>query len=103
MKKERIEAPEMILKPKCCVNERIVLGNSTNLEPDSIKPMQITQRGVLGNIIVIVPNKAATQRGKVDDNGYYEEEEIRKNGMSNECPPGARFALRLRLAAHEFW
>ena len=93
----------MILEPEGRMNEGVVLGNGADLEPDSVETVQIAQRGVLGNIIVIVPNKAATQRGKVDDNGYYEEEEIRKNGMSNECPPGARFALRLRLAAHEFW
>ena len=93
----------MILEPEGRMNERIVLGNRTDFEPDSIKTVQIAQGGILCDIIIIVPNEAAPQRGKIGNDGYYQEEEIRENGMSNDCLPGAGFALRLRLSAHDLW
>jgi hypothetical protein len=70
---ERIQLPETILHPEGGMDHGVVLGHRADLEPDFMQSLETSQGLVLSNIGIVIPDKAATYRRNISDNGYQEE------------------------------
>ena len=78
-------APELVLRPKNTVNQRIVLLRGPKLRPDAGQAMQRTEFR-LGYVFVIVPDQSGVPRRLV---GHYGEGRQQKTKQP-VLPPGRR-------------
>ncbi len=64
----RGEFPCLVFDPEAGKRERVVLWRSAGLKPDSTKAIRRPQRGVVLNVVVVVPDETAMlDDGKIGD------------------------------------
>ena len=62
---DRLELPELVLDPEGRVDHRVVLGCRAEIEPDPLQPLHRAQRGILDDVIVVVPDESVVQDGPI--------------------------------------
>ena len=62
----RTESPQMMLDPKCCEDDGVVLGRRFGLEPNLPQSAERTKRAVFGDVIVVIPNEGRRERRQID-------------------------------------
>ena len=52
------------------MNHRVILGHRADLKPDPVQPFEASQGLILGDIGIVIPDKAAIHCGNIGDDGY---------------------------------
>src|ERR1041384_1476716 len=93
---QRVQTPQMVLNPETGMNQRVVLRSRGELKPDSPQPMEITQRGILCDIGIVVPYVAGVPHLLIGNHDRQGEKGAEKPGR---LPPSRRRNSGDRFAA----
>ena len=85
----RRELPQPVLEPERGVDQRVVLRDRARLGPDARQTLARAQRGVLGDVLVVVPDPAGAERRHVGGERQEQQAERRQ-----QAAPGRRRARR---------
>jgi len=76
---ERVLAPELPLQPENGLVDGVILDPTAGTEPELPEPAGIVQRGIHGDIPLVVPNQAAAKRRPINPQSHPgNEKELRK-------------------------
>jgi len=62
-----VQSPRVLLGPERGEDQRIVLGRRTGREPDAPQAAQVRQGGIVRDVLIVIPDKTAEDRGDIGD------------------------------------